>query len=108
MLGPLRPGRFLLVAEVARLRAERFPKSGDFGYQPPDAKQTGCRHGTPFARGDGRRCGVGRTNPPVFRDVWATVDGRRVYARVCADAPAGAVPVVLVHGLGVSGRYMLP
>jgi pimeloyl-ACP methyl ester carboxylesterase len=40
---------------------------------------------------------------------WATVRGLRMHARV-ADrfAPAGATPVVLVHGVGVSSRYMVP
>ncbi|HVF86738.1 MAG TPA: alpha/beta hydrolase [Pyrinomonadaceae bacterium] len=42
--------------------------------------------------------------------VWTEVDRRRVYARAwlseahAVDAP----PIVLVHGLGVSGRYMIP
>lgn len=43
-----------------------------------------------------------------LEDVWTTVHGRAMYARVAAGGPAGAPPVVLVHGLGVSGRYMLP
>jgi pimeloyl-ACP methyl ester carboxylesterase len=40
---------------------------------------------------------------------WATVNGLRMHARV-ADrvAPPGATPVVLVHGVGVSSRYMVP
>lgn len=40
---------------------------------------------------------------------WTEVAGRRLHARV-ADrlAPASAPDVVLVHGLGVSGRYLLP
>ncbi len=37
------------------------------------------------------------------------VDGRRMYARVSVDrAPAGSPAVVLVHGLVVSSRYMIP
>lgn len=38
------------------------------------------------------------------------VEGRRVHARESVDdgAPAGRVPVVLVHGQVVSSRYMLP
>jgi pimeloyl-ACP methyl ester carboxylesterase len=31
-----------------------------------------------------------------------------MFARVSADGAAGAPPVVLVHGLGVSGRYLVP
>lgn len=44
-----------------------------------------------------------------LRDDWRVVGGRRWYARVSVDAaPAGSPPVVLVHGLGVSSRYMVP
>ena len=37
---------------------------------------------------------------------WADVDGLRLHARV-AERP-GAEPIVLVHGIAVSSRYMLP
>ena len=44
-----------------------------------------------------------------LRDEWQTIAGRRWYARVSADpAPLGVPPVVLVHGLGASSRYMVP
>jgi 2-hydroxy-6-oxonona-2,4-dienedioate hydrolase len=36
------------------------------------------------------------------------VDGLRMHARVSEDWAAGGPPVVLVHGLVVSGRYMVP
>ena len=40
---------------------------------------------------------------------WTTVDGQRLHARVALDrAPDDAPAVVLVHGIGVSGRYMVP
>ena len=40
---------------------------------------------------------------------WTTVDGHRLHARVALDrAPDGAPAVVLVHGIGVSSRYMVP
>jgi pimeloyl-ACP methyl ester carboxylesterase len=42
-----------------------------------------------------------------LRSVWLCVGGLRVHARVAGDK-AGATPVVLVHGLGVSSRYMVP
>lgn len=42
-----------------------------------------------------------------FRDSWTTIDGRRVFARVAADR-RDSPPVVLVHGLGVSGAYLMP
>jgi 2-hydroxy-6-oxonona-2,4-dienedioate hydrolase len=40
---------------------------------------------------------------------WATVNGRRMHARVATDTPPGAgLPVVLMHGLSVSSRSLLP
>ncbi len=36
------------------------------------------------------------------------VNGRRMHARVSDGQTAGSIPVVLVHGLVVSGRYMVP
>lgn len=41
---------------------------------------------------------------------WTTAGGLRMHARVSADRPsaAGGVAVVLVHGLVVSGLYMVP
>ena len=36
------------------------------------------------------------------------VDGVRIHARVTPRPPAGATPIVFVHGLGVSTRYMEP
>jgi 2-hydroxy-6-oxonona-2,4-dienedioate hydrolase len=36
------------------------------------------------------------------------VNGLRTHARVSEDRAAGGPPVVLVHGLVVSGRYMVP
>jgi pimeloyl-ACP methyl ester carboxylesterase len=41
-------------------------------------------------------------------DHWSRVDGRAMFARVSTGGGAGAPPMVLVHGLGVSGRYLLP
>jgi pimeloyl-ACP methyl ester carboxylesterase len=45
---------------------------------------------------------------PKVRSVWAEVNGLRMHARVAEDAPATAPSIVLVHGVGVSSRYMLP
>ncbi len=39
---------------------------------------------------------------------WRTVVGLRVHARVTAGRPERDDHVVLVHGVGVSGRYLLP
>jgi len=42
-----------------------------------------------------------------LRDHWATVDGRAIYAHASEAVPSGRVPIVCVHGLLVSSRYML-
>ncbi|PWR06350.1 alpha/beta hydrolase [Micromonospora acroterricola] len=39
---------------------------------------------------------------------WRTVDGLRTHTRRSADPGTGAPPVVLVHGLAVSHRYLTP
>ena len=40
---------------------------------------------------------------------WIRIGPWRVHARVALDqAPRGALPVVLVHGIGVSSRYLIP
>lgn len=42
-------------------------------------------------------------------DRWTVVDGLRIYMRVGAEpVPAGRPTIVLVHGLSVSSRYMVP
>lgn len=50
---------------------------------------------------------VSEPSVPPLQSVWTTVDGLRIHARV-SDGPAIAPPIVLVHGLGVSSRYMEP
>lgn len=45
----------------------------------------------------------------TLRDTWTTVDGLRIFARVSTqDDDPETLPVVLVHGLAVSSRYMVP
>src|SRR5215210_9038402 len=40
---------------------------------------------------------------------WYGVEGLTMHARVSMDpAPAGSLPVVLVHGIGVASRFMVP
>jgi pimeloyl-ACP methyl ester carboxylesterase len=41
-------------------------------------------------------------------DQWTTVDGNRVYARVAVDASVSKPAVILLHGVGLSSRYMVP
>jgi pimeloyl-ACP methyl ester carboxylesterase len=44
-----------------------------------------------------------------LESLWATVEGRPMHARVCVHKSGAATSnVVLVHGLGVSSRYMVP
>jgi pimeloyl-ACP methyl ester carboxylesterase len=44
-----------------------------------------------------------------LREHWLSIDGQRIFARVSKTMPQHPGPaVVLVHGLGVSSRYMVP
>jgi 2-hydroxy-6-oxonona-2,4-dienedioate hydrolase len=43
-----------------------------------------------------------------LRSVWSPVGGLSIHARVSEGGPPGGLPVVLVHGYGVSGSYMVP
>lgn len=43
-----------------------------------------------------------------FRSIWTVVDGVEMHARVSASPGEHAWPVVLVHGLAVSHRYLMP
>ena len=45
--------------------------------------------------------------PMTFANHWRTISWGRIHARVAADAD-GTPPIVLVHGLVVASRYMLP
>ena len=46
---------------------------------------------------------------PLLRSVWNDVDGVAVHARVSTrEFPAHQTPVIFVHGLGASVRYMEP
>ncbi|MBV9121957.1 MAG: alpha/beta hydrolase [Planctomycetes bacterium] len=45
---------------------------------------------------------------PKPENLWSTIHGLSIYARVFRGGPASAPAMVLVHGLGVSGRYLLP
>jgi 2-hydroxy-6-oxonona-2,4-dienedioate hydrolase len=49
-----------------------------------------------------RRCGR-------LASQWATANGWRIHAQVATDtSPGKGLPVVLIHGLSVSSRYLLP
>ena len=46
---------------------------------------------------------------PLLRSRWDVVGDLRMHARASTDAaPADAPAVVLIHGLGISGSYMVP
>lgn len=54
--------------------------------------------------GEARHAGLGRLAARRTR-----VDGRIIHARVSVDSvPDDRLPVILVHGLGMSSRYMVP
>lgn len=43
-----------------------------------------------------------------LRSRWTTVAGCRIHARASTESTLGEPAIVLVHGLAVSGRYLLP
>ncbi len=44
-----------------------------------------------------------------FAENWTIVNGLPVFSRIAVDAaPAGATPLIHVHGFGISGSYLLP
>ena len=48
-------------------------------------------------------------NTAPLSEVWTIVNGRPLFYRVnLKAAPAGAVPIVHVHGFGISGKYLVP
>lgn len=50
------------------------------------------------------------TRPGKIESRWSTAGGLRIHARVSVNHPSSAegTPIVLVHGLVISSRYMLP
>lgn len=48
------------------------------------------------------------TAAPAFESTWVQVRGLALHARVAQAPDVQGPPVVCVHGLGVSGRYLLP
>jgi 2-hydroxy-6-oxonona-2,4-dienedioate hydrolase len=44
----------------------------------------------------------------ALRDLWTRVDGLQIYARVSRDPVPSRLPVVLIHGFGMSSSYMVP
>lgn len=48
------------------------------------------------------------SRPQTLESTWTQAGPYRMHARVAQREDAGSVPVVLVHGLGVSSRYMIP
>jgi hypothetical protein len=48
-------------------------------------------------------------NVGTFKSTWTRVNGLRMHALISVDsASPGAQTIVLVHGSGLSGRYMIP
>ncbi|HEX7185589.1 MAG TPA: alpha/beta fold hydrolase [Thermoanaerobaculia bacterium] len=44
----------------------------------------------------------------ALRNLWTRVDGSMIYARASRDPAPDRLPVVLVHGYGMSSSYMVP
>jgi pimeloyl-ACP methyl ester carboxylesterase len=61
-----------------------------------------------FSRTELRAAMAAPRRDGVLASRYATVDGRRVHYRLVVGAPAGPVPVVCLHGLAVSHRYLAP
>lgn len=51
---------------------------------------------------------VPEARSPALREQVVLVDGLPMLTRLSVDPPPGAPPLVLVHGLALSGRYMVP
>lgn len=62
----------------------------------------------PTAAREGGIRTAGRAGLGGLVSTWTTVGGVRMHARVSLQRPPPGPPVVLVHGLGVSSRYMIP
>lgn len=43
-----------------------------------------------------------------LREMWVEVEGLQIHTRVSRGPVAGLLPIVLVHGFGMSGSYMVP
>jgi len=46
--------------------------------------------------------------PAKIESRWTAIPGARIHSRSCTAATPRTPPIVLVHGLGVSSRYMVP
>lgn len=51
---------------------------------------------------------MARPEAPLVASAWTRVRACRLYTRVWRGSRADASAVVLVHGIGVSGRYLIP
>ena len=43
-----------------------------------------------------------------LQSLWTRIEGLRIYSRMSEDPVPGRLPVVLIHGYGMSSRYMVP
>src|SRR4051812_32473996 len=56
-----------------------------------------------------RREQLARGEVRQLEDVWTTVGSRRVYSRVSrVSTERSVIPIVLVHGFGISSSYFVP
>lgn len=62
-----------------------------------------------IARQVSQRKALGPREPKgTLRDLWTEVEDLRIYTRVSRGPVSGLVPIVLVHGFGMSSSYMVP
>ncbi len=62
----------------------------------------------PFLLGKGQGVRSSSSSLPRLATRYDVVNGCRMFARVCNDAGTERLPFVLVHGLSMSSRYLVP
>jgi pimeloyl-ACP methyl ester carboxylesterase len=77
----------------------------ELGYQPA---RTGGPRALAAARDRYRLATSAPRTAWGFQSRWRTVRGVATHARCSLASPSGALPLVLVHGLAVSHRYLMP
>ena len=77
----------------------------ELGYQPA---RTGGPRALAAARDRYRLATSAPRTAWGFQSRWRTVRGVATHARCSLASPSGALPLVLVHGLAVSHRYLIP
>jgi pimeloyl-ACP methyl ester carboxylesterase len=98
---PHRPGGFRSPSDLVRSPGQLV----ELGYQPA---RTGGPRALAAARDRYRLATSAPRTAWGFQSRWRTVRGVATHARCSLASPSGALPLVLVHGLAVSHRYLMP